>query len=234
MLIDGDSMDELKTQAALWAAKSDENCRDLELQSCDLDYELTSLIIEVIESKKWESVRLSLCQGHVDDVVTACMAHKVQSFSAHVSINSRILDALSYGVSYSKSLIRLQLSGSLSGSETSNFAKAIARNVNLEELDLSDCTIDTQCLGILGFALRINRTIRSIVLNGCYLEDDNLAHLLSALQDSPALKSLSIQRNYCHEQSMAMSTSKLIVSFSIELRILIPFFSLLGCFHCLH
>ncbi|KAL3931360.1 MAG: hypothetical protein SGBAC_011344 [Bacillariaceae sp.] len=181
MLINGDSMDEFKTLAALWEAKDDESCHELELQSVDLDYELTSLLIQVIESKKWQSV----------------------------SINSDIMNALSYGLNYSKSLVTLQLSGNLSGSETSNFAKAIARNVCLEELDLSDCIIDTHSLGILGFALRINRTIRSIVLNGCYLEDENLAHLLSALQESPALKSLSVQRNYCHEHAMSMIASLL-------------------------
>lgn len=205
MLINGDSMDEFKTLAALWEAKDDESCQELELQSVDLDYELTSLLIQVIESKKWQSVRLSLCRGLINDVVTACMAHQVQSVFLQVSINSDIMNALSYGLNYSKSLVTLQLSGNLSGSETSNFAKAIARNVCLEELDLSDCIIDTHSLGILGFALRINRTIRSIVLNGCYLEDENLAHLLSALQESPALKSLSVQRNYCHEQAMSMS-----------------------------
>mmetsp|Transcript_32012 Transcript_32012/g.77770 ORF Transcript_32012/g.77770 Transcript_32012/m.77770 type:complete len:413 (-) Transcript_32012:1682-2920(-) len=137
------------------------------------------------------------------------MAHRVQSVYLQLPINSDIMNALAYGLNYSKSLVTLQLSGNLSGTETSNFAKAIARNVCLEELDLSDCTIDTQCLGILGFALRINRTIRSIVLDGCYLEDENLAHMLSALQDSPALKSLSVQRNYCHEQSMSMISSLL-------------------------
>lgn len=218
MLIDGDSMDEVKTHAALWAAECDESCQNLELQSVELDYELTSVLIQILESKKWQSVKLSLCQGLVNDVVTACMAHKVESLSLQVSINSHILNTLAYGLNYSKSLVKMQLSGSLSGSETSNFAKAIARNVSLEELDFSDCTIDSQCLGILGFALRINRTIRTIVLNGCYLEDENLAHLLSALQDSPALKSLSVQRNYCHEQSMPMSTSNLPDVISVQFR----------------
>ena len=51
MLIDGDSMDETKAQAALRSAKSDESCQELELQSVDLDYELTSAIIQLIESR---------------------------------------------------------------------------------------------------------------------------------------------------------------------------------------
>jgi hypothetical protein len=205
MLINGDAMDEVKTLAALWEAKSDDTCRELELRGVELDYELTCLLIEVIRAKKWQRIRLEFCQGLVNDVVTACMSHDVCSFFIQSAVDGNIMNSLGYGLNYSKSLLSLRLTIDINSNQSGNFTKAVARNVCLEDLDLSGSTIDPQCIGNLGFALRINRTLKSLSLDGCYIEDSHLASLLMALQDHPVLKSLSLQQNSCHDQSMPAS-----------------------------
>lgn len=205
MLINGDAMDEVKTLAALWEAKSDDACRELELRGVELDYDLTCLLIEVIRAKKWQRIRLEFCQGLVNDVVTACMSHDVCSFFIQSAVDGNIMNSLGYGLNYSKSLLSLRLTIDINSNQSGNFTKAVARNVCLEDLDLSGSTIDPQCIGNLGFALRINRTLKSLSLDGCYIEDSHLASLLMALQDHPVLKSLSLQQNSCHDQSMPAS-----------------------------
>lgn len=207
MSIRGDEMDEVTTLAALWAAKRDDDCRELELRDVDFDYDLSCLLIEVIKAKKWRTIHLSSCQGLVNDIVTACMSHEVGSFTLRSAVNVNTMNSLAYGLNYSKSLVALHLTVDINANQSGNFARSVARNVCLEDLDLSGSTIDPQFIGNLGFALRINRTLKSLSFDGCHLEDSHLSSLLLALQDHPALKSLSLQQNCCHDKSMPASTS---------------------------
>ena len=212
MLITGDddSADELQILAALWKAKNDSECVDLELRSIEFDYEFTSLLIDVIKSKTWKSISLAFCRGLVTDVVTACMSYDIASFHIQNLENTNrmpthIMHALSFGMNYSKSLRSLSMSIEMDPHVSTEFTKSIARNVTLEELDLSRSTIPNSMIGNLGFAFRINRTLKKILLDKMYLEDSQLASLLFALQDHPSLKSISIQYNGCHDQGMSAS-----------------------------
>eukprot|EP00980_Cylindrotheca_fusiformis_P006166 scaffold1319_cov126-Cylindrotheca_fusiformis.AAC.55 len=216
MLIRGDEMDEAQTLAAFWEAKQDDDCHDLELRGVELEYDLTYLLIDVIKAKKWQTIRISFCQGLVNDVVTACMSNEVRSFSLQSAVNVNTMNSIAYGLNYSKSLVSLHITVDINSSQIGIFARALARNVCLENLDFSGSTIDSQCIGHLGFALRINRTIKSISFDGCYLEDSQLCSLLLALQDHPRLKSISLQRNSCHDQSMPAGTSWFQLSTRVE------------------
>ena len=220
MLITGDddSADELQMLAALWKAKNDSECVDLELRSIEFDYEFTSLLIDVIKSKTWKSISLAFCRGLVTDVVTACMSYDIVSFHVQTLENANrihIMHALSFGLNYSKSLQSLSMSIQMDPHLSTDFTKSIARNVTLEELDLSRSTIPNSMIGNLGFAFRINRSLKKISLDKMYLEDSQLASLLYALQDHPSLKSISIQYNGCHDQGMSAS-KPLILSFLLS------------------
>jgi hypothetical protein len=205
MLICGDSSDQLEILASLRKANNDDECRELELRSVEFDYDVASAIISLLRSKDWQTIHVCFCRGLVNDVVTACMSYHVSSFHIQSAANQNTMNVLAFGLNYSKSLSSLHLSAEMKSNECANFAKAFARNVSLQDLDLTGSTLDQYMLSHLGFAFRINRTIKSLVLDGCYIEDSQLASLLFALQDHPNLKRLSLQNNSCHEQSMSAS-----------------------------
>jgi Ran GTPase-activating protein (RanGAP) involved in mRNA processing and transport len=81
---------------------------------------------------------------------------------------------------------------------------AIARNISLEELNLDGCQLQAQGVVMnIAFGLRLNQNIRTLTLDSCYLEDEEVSQILVAVEGHPTLTKLSLQRNSCHTKGMA-------------------------------
>jgi Ran GTPase-activating protein (RanGAP) involved in mRNA processing and transport len=208
MLIQGSSTD-AEILASFWNAKNDEECTELDLREVNFDYGKAGALVDLIRGKPWQSVKLSMCIGLVNDVLMACMSQQVTRFHLQSGVNHETLFALSFGLKYSKPLLHLSLSVDISRESANWLTKAIARNTWLETLDLSSSSIDGPAVGSLGFALRLNRTLKKLIFDGCYLKDDQVSSLLMALQDHPELRVLSLQQNSCHTQGMSAIASLL-------------------------
>ena len=207
MLIQGNLMDEARLLLELAKAKNDETCRSLDIREVDFDYEPAQAFVRAIKEKrqKWDSIKITFCQGFINDVITACMSNEnVKDFSLQAPmINSQTIFSLSYGLKYSSSLESLSLSITLTYETANSLAKALARNSYLKSLNLSGSTFEPLAIGPVGLAFRLNRTLERFNLDACYLEDDQVASLLFAIQDHPSLKTLSLQQNLCHDEGMA-------------------------------
>ena len=47
----------------------------------------------------------------------------------------------------------------------------------------------------IAFGLRLNQNIQTLILDSCYLEDDDVSQILNAVEGHPSLRHLSLQRN---------------------------------------
>jgi hypothetical protein len=172
------------------------------LRDVGFDYEETEAFVDAVNSKTWKSVKIASCNGLINDVATACMTSNVESFHLQSLANVQTMYAFSFGIKYSRSLLHLSLSIEIDPSSASLW-RGFARNTRLESLKLSGSHIHASAIGHIGFALRINRTLKSLSFDACYLEDNEMSSLLMALQDHPTLKQLSIQQNSCHTEGMS-------------------------------
>lgn len=212
MLIQGsESLGESHVLMHLWNAKQDPACTQLELKDIEFDPTLASSFIDILPSKSWTSLTLTNCHGGsiVNDLIWAICASTntpIESFKLHQSmssVDSMTFAAIAFGLKYAKHWRYLSLAVQTIDHDASNvLARALARNTWLCSLNLGGSVISPAAISPLSFGLRLNRSLRELVLDGCALEDDQIAVILQALQDHPTLRSLSLQQNACHDQGM--------------------------------
>ncbi len=212
MFIQGSrSIGESEVLMHLWTAKEDAKCTELELKDVEFSPTLVDSFIDFLPSKSWTSLTLRNCHGGsiVNDVVWAICATTttpITEFTLHQtesSVDAMTFAAIAYGLKYAKHWRHLSLAVQTIDYEASNsIARALARNTWLSSLNLGGSVLSPAALNPLSFGLRLNRTLNKLVLDGCSLEDDQIAIILQALQEHPSLKSLSIQQNACHDQGM--------------------------------
>lgn len=210
----------------LWNAKNDLACHELELREIEFDPSLASALIDLLPTvQHWHTFRLINCHGGniVNDVITAiCTSCQLPIRTVELqqrisSVDSTTFFAITYGLKYAKHWRHLSLGVSTLDYEAgNNMARAIARNTWLETLNLSNSTIAPAAISPLSFGLRLNRTLQKIVLDGCALDDDQMATILMALQDHPSLRSLSLQQNQCHDQGMGAIAALLHYNLALE------------------
>jgi hypothetical protein len=211
MRISGRSMDEAAILESLTAAKNDPHCTELDIHDVEFDLEEADAFIQVLRSSKrtWKIIRMGGCRGQsVSDVVMACMSGITdislfhwQQLSSPMSAATAF--AISYGLKYATPALReLSLAIHLTQDHATMLAKALARNVHLETLNMSGSVIDPAAVGSFGFAMRLNRTLKSLLLDGCHLDDKHVALIVHALLEHPSLKRLSLQQNSCHDEGM--------------------------------
>jgi Leucine Rich repeat len=211
MLIHGsDTTTESQLLMKLWTARQDPECDSLVLKEVDFNVNIVSAFIETLQSKaSWKSIKVHECVGGaiVYDVLWAiCTLPHIQSFELDHSISSvgsPAFAAMAYALNYSNSLKSLTVRARTIDVEAgNNLARGIARNTCLDCLDLGGSVWASPAIGPLSFGLRLNRSLHTLKLDGCQLDDANMATILQALQDHPNLKVLSITQNQCHDEGM--------------------------------
>ena len=203
MIIDGSTLEASAVLSHLRQARNDPSCDEIDLRDIDFDNDETMDVIDLIRCRTWRSVKIIRCSGLLNDVVTACMCHKVVSFYLESLVNSQTIYGIAFGLKYSETLKHLAISIHFTEEHSTLLAKALARNSNLEHLSLAGSTLDPKAVLPLAFALRLNQTLKSMSLDGCQLRDEQVANLLLPLQTHPSLKALSLQQNECHTLGMA-------------------------------
>lgn len=208
MLIKG-SQTEAEILMSFEKARQDPDCSEMELRDVEFDEILATAFIDILNTKPWSKVRISDCHGGliVNDIITACFgdSQKISSIELLQSppVNTQTFFAITYGIKYARSLRHVKLGVRTIDFEAGNMiARSIARNTSLLTLNLGGSTISPAAVSPLSFGLRINRTLEKIVLDSCPLEDQQIATLLSALQDHPNLKVLSLMQTSCHTEGM--------------------------------
>ena len=204
MLIQGNPSDSTAGPlVSFLKAKEDEDCVELDIRDICFDFEETSAFVDTIQSKIWKSIKITSSHGMINDAATACMtSNNLESFHLQTSVNDQTAFAIGYGIKYSNSLLHLSLSVDIDYPCATLICKSLARNTWLQTLNLNASNIQSTAIPQLGFALRLNRTLRTLSFDSCYLEDEEVSSILMALQDHPALKCLSLQQNSCHTQGM--------------------------------
>ena len=215
MLIEGsDTITESQLLVQFWNAQHDPTCDSLVLKDIDFNVNLVSALIETLQSKDngdglWKAVKVHNCFGGsvVYDVLWAiCTYPQIQQFELNHSISSvgaPAFASMAYALNYSKRLQSLTVRAKIIDSEAgNNLARGLARNTNVEVLDLGGSVLLSSAIGPLSFGLRLNRSLRTLKMDGCGLEDADMAIILRALQEHPQLKVLSITQNQCHDEGM--------------------------------
>ena len=121
------------------------------------------------------------------------------------NMSNQTMQSICYGIKYNPYLVNLSITTRLTNDIMNVLCRSIARNTTLLELCLAGSTIDDPItsMGGFGFSLRLNRTLQSLNLDGCHLDDGHVALILNALLDHPQLKCLSLQQNSCHDSGMS-------------------------------
>lgn len=90
------------------------------------------------------------------------------------------------------------LSRTFRADEIISLAQVLRTNTSIVSLDLSALLASGQCVSevvtALAEALRVNRSVRSLVLEGHFLGDDGASHLADALRLNTSLRNLSLRR----------------------------------------
>lgn len=113
--------------------------------------------------------------------------------------------ALNFALCYNRHLLHLTLQiETIDEGAADILARAVARNTWLETLNLGGSVISKNAIYPLSFGLRINRTLKSFGVDGCHIQDSEIATLLQSFLDHPTLENLSLQKNACHTQGMGV------------------------------
>ena len=193
---------------------------ELTLLEVDFDADQIELFVDVIRSRilqtstsnnklsipQWEGIHINNCTGLVNDALLSCTtATNIKQLSLRQStINAQTMQAVTYGLKYNHQLQSLHLSIPLDAANSRNLSTALARSATLHELSLENCTNFDEAGVVmnLSFGLRLNQHLKSLVLNSCYLKDDQVHSILMSLEGHSSLKKLALQRNSCHTQGM--------------------------------
>jgi hypothetical protein len=218
--LDGSSMTLQAIAEALLSVKNEvhdveEPVDELVLREVDFDAEQVALFIDLIQSrmmntmtnKKWKSIHIAQCSGLVNDAIMACMSStNLSSFSVlQPIVNAQTSYCLTYGLKYNKQLQSLKLSIGWDAGLSRSLAMALARNVSLQELSIENSS-NLEQPGVvmnLSFGLRLNQHLKSLNLDGCYLQDDHVSSLLLALDGHISIKKLSLKKNSCHTKGIS-------------------------------
>ncbi|KAG7370990.1 leucine rich repeat LRR-containing protein [Nitzschia inconspicua] len=216
--LDGSSMTSQAIAEALVRIQKEENgdpsssTDELFLREVDFDADQVALVVDVIRSKSssgggWKSIHISHCSGLVNDAIMACMSstNLPNLFLQQSVINPQTTYCLTYGLKYNKELLSLKLSIPWDASTSRNLSTALARNFTLQELSLENST-NFEEPGVvmnLSFGLRLNQHLKSLNLDGCYLQDEHVSSMLLALDGHSSIGRLSLKRNSCHHKGMS-------------------------------
>ena len=201
-------------------AANTEFTTELTLGEVDFDADQIELFVDVIRSRilrtsasnhptipSWDGIHLNNCTGLVNDALLTCTtATNIQQLSLRKStVNLQTIQCLTYGLKYNHQLRSLHLAIPLDAANSRSLSTALARSTTLHELSLENCT-NFEEPGVvmnLSFGLRLNQHLKSLVLDSCYLKDDQVHSVLMSLDGHASLQKLSLQRNACHTRGMA-------------------------------
>ena len=160
---------------------------------------------------------------------TMSIAEKPKNVSP---VSTMIEYGLNYGLKYNTSLRSVHLGIGIDVHVANLLARTILQNTTLHELILDGSTFlstapvvgnanndnnnntstfppvvpyedNLRAVQTFSFGLRFNRTITSLSLNGCHLEDHDVATLVNAVNtDDTVLTKLSLRANACTEHGM--------------------------------
>ena len=220
-----EALTKVKNEGAATEASGNASCTTTEftdkltLLQVDLDADQIELFVDAIRSRMlqthasnnkippWEGIHISNCIGLVNDAILSCTtATNIKQLSLRQStVNAQTIQCLTYGLKYNQQLQSLHLAIPLDAANSRNLSTAVARSATLQELSLENCT-NFEEPGVvmnLSFGLRLNQHLKSLILDSCYLQDDQVHSILMSLEGHNSLKKLSLQRNSCHTQGMA-------------------------------
>jgi Leucine Rich repeat len=100
---------------------------------------------------------------------------------------------------HTHALKSFRLTATVCDTSAALLAEGIRHNETIESLDLRWSSFEAGCITKLCEGLRSNKGLKNIDLSSCDLDDDEIAEIVSALQNHPSLVSLVLPFNNCGE-----------------------------------
>ena len=168
-----------------------------------------STSITTTTKRMWDVVEFINCSGNVELAMMIAMTmdcitcfnviRNVDMVENNNDNNCLGFNAIGIGLQANQNLKSLRITSSVTKSAADALSNGLANTTSLEELDLrwSSFETDTGSITSLASGLKKNKSIKSLKLFGCNIDDPELACLLAALRYHPTLEELNLNGNTC-------------------------------------
>jgi hypothetical protein len=133
------------------------------------------------DSRRWESVSICTCAGHVD-VILQKLIVRVRRLVMQACLNSvASISTLSTGLKFNKSLLALKITRTQwTGGRAAIFGAAL-KHCHLQDMYLQNCNFEPDAMPLFADGLAANKSLRVLHIKACGITDAGFAVLVSAL-----------------------------------------------------
>ena len=193
--------------------QEDQSFTELYVSMIHLDDTIADALVEAIKLREWDALHVAHCSGYVDRVISAALdfqqVPKISLLPAGHLVQDECLYVLAKGLQKNTSVKSLVLKVDLTVDLAEALAEGLGQNTGLEELSLLLSTSDKEAISALAVGLHTNKTLKSLKLNRCSLEDGHVAELIQALDHHPSLFELSVEGSSCRARGIVSLTGLL-------------------------
>ena len=193
-IIDGDDYDGSEVVDKLRVAKQHPELRKLVLSEIDMDQNVLAALADLLRAeRKWEAIHLSHCGGELEKAVEMLSRGNVcKLLEVAGNVDALCMDSLAQGLKANNSLKELSLFVNLDASNVGSLVDGLAYNTTVEKLMLTKSALKPDCIKTLAAFLQADQQLKSLHLDNCFIEDEDLAELVNALQNHCTLKELRL------------------------------------------
>jgi hypothetical protein len=179
-------------------------------------------LLDLLRSgKEWDDVYLEFCSAELDETVKAMTAlYNVKRLEVAGNVDLQCMQLISNRLTTNTSLVEISLLVSLDGMKAMSLMQGIQANSTLRRLELIGSTLLPESITSLTEFLRSDGDLKTVHVDGCIVEDSDMAALVTSLKDHPRLRELYIDE-HTSEESLRSAISNLIMRgtlFKLSLR----------------
>lgn len=212
--LDGDQFFDSITVAKLLRTTIDSpNVTELEMRFVEMDDIVASALLELLSlpCREWDRISIvgcTGCRGEFLAPLTLAMKKCKHLTLNHNNIEGEGFEKIGAALQSNHSLRSFHMKrDTLCGQNACDLFKGLQSNTLLEDMVLNFCRFDSKGIDALCESLKNNRSIRKLDLGACYLPDRYVARVIDSLVGHPALTSLVLTLNSCHEEgTMALAS----------------------------
>lgn len=181
--------------------------KELEMRFVELD-DIVGMALKELFSESpcrlWESISIvgcTGCDGEFLEPLTLAMKQCKHLSLNHNNLDKNGFEQIGTALESTQSLKSFHMKrNTLYETNSKALFRSLRSNTQLKEMVLNFCRFDDKGVDVLSDSLQHNRTIQTLDLGACYLPDKFVAKVIHSLVGHPALTSLVLTLNSCHEE----------------------------------
>jgi hypothetical protein len=210
--------------ARLEQAIQDANVAEISFREIEFTNDICQALAKLLhcDDREFTQVELYYCRGQIPAALRDLIfSNCVQSLCLFAgSVDNEICQAICQGLQEESSnncLVKLRFNTQLSQENiTTIFQGLNTTGGSCRELTLSGSNIQDDAIPAFAAGLRQNDNLQTLALGQCYLEDEFMVQVLSALENHHSLRELSLYGNGCHSESLRVIGKLLTTSRTLE------------------